>query len=418
MHRTGTRVFAVLLLLAASRSAFAAEEAWKLAEKHLQSGTLADGETALAAHIKQQPKDDQARFALGTIQFLRSVEGFSQSLYKHGFLAKVRQVAPFLIPGEHLPIPDNPDPAILDYKTARGILQKFVTGLETAEQTLSKIESTDWKFPLHFGLIRLDLDGDGVISDEETLWKIYTQLNRRVQVTPETAKEFVIAFDLGDVYWLRGYCHLLMALGEINLAHDTHDLFERAGHLIFANVKSPHPFLAEKTPRNGQMFFFDDIVDVIALIHLINFPVVEPKRMQAALVHLEAMTTLSRRSWDLILRETDDDNEWLPNPKQTGVIPNVRVTAEMIDSWKSFLAEMESILKGDRLIPFWRGTRPRGVNLRRVFTEPQPFDLVMWIQGTGATPYLEEGTLTDMAVWDRLQRVFQGEFIGFAFWFN
>jgi hypothetical protein len=42
----------------------------------------------------------------------------------------------------------------------------------------------------------------------------------------------------------------------------------------------------------------------------------------------------------------------------------------------------------------------------------------MWIQGTGAAPYLEEGTLTDKAVWDRLVRVFQGEFIGFAFWFN
>ena len=31
---------------------------------------------------------------------------------------------------------------------------------------------------------------------------------------------------------------------------------------------------------------------------------------------------------------------------------------------------------------------------------------------------LEDGTLTDRAMWDRLLRVFQGEFIGFAFWFN
>ncbi|MSR58456.1 MAG: hypothetical protein EXS05_12520 [Planctomycetaceae bacterium] len=130
------------------------------------------------------------------------------------------------------------------------------------------------------------------------------------------------------------------------------------------------------------------------------------------------MASLSRRSWDLILNETDDDHEWIPGPKQTGVIPNVHVTQEMIDGWRMFLSEAELILKGEKLVPFWRGNQPRGVNLRKVFMQPQPFDLVMWVQGTGAAPYLEQGTLTDPAVWERLLRVFQGEFIGFAFWFN
>ena len=44
------------------------------------------------------------------------------------------------------------------------------------------------------------------------------------------------------------------------------------------------------------------------------------------------------------------------------------------------------------------------------------------MQGTAATPYLEKGTITDLAdpkTIDRLNRVFGGaRFFGFAFWFN
>ena len=62
-----------------------------------------------------------------------------------------------------------------------------------------------------------------------------------------------------------------------------------------------------------------------------------------------------------------------------------------------------ALLAGKRLLPFWRGDPSRGVNLRRVFTEPRPFDLVLWVQGTAATPYLEKGPLTKPEVWRRLR---------------
>lgn len=188
---------------------------------------------------------------------------------------------------------------------------------------------------------------------------------------------------------------------------------------MFPILDSPYPFLTEVTPGDTNTFLsFSWLSDLIASIHLINFQVSGPERMQAALGHLESMVTLSNRSWDLILKETDNDQEWLPNPKQTGVIPNVVVTEAMIASWRHFLTEAKSILKGEKLIPFWRGAPVRGVNLRKIYLEPRPFDLVLWIQGSGAAPYLQQGPITDPAVWERLQRVFGGEFIGFALWFN
>ena len=96
----------------------------------------------------------------------------------------------------------------------------------------------------------------------------------------------------------------------------------------------------------------------------------------------------------------------------------------MIDVWLETLDEAEQVLQGKKLIPFWRGKAgERGVNLRRVFTEPRTFDPIEWVQGTAAVPYLEKGPLTklgDPHMGDRLNKAFGGPFniIGYGFWFN
>lgn len=140
--------------------------------------------------------------------------------------------------------------------------------------------------------------------------------------------------------------------------------------------------------------------------------------MTRALQHLQQVTTLSRQSWKLIQAETDRDREWLPNPQQTAVFPNVRVTAAMIESWMAFLDEADALLQGKTLLPFWRSTEARGVNLNKVFTQPRATDVILWIQGTGAAPYLEFGKVTQPQFWQRLQETFGGQLFGFAAWFN
>ena len=80
--------------------------------------------------------------------------------------------------------------------------------------------------------------------------------------------------------------------------------------------------------------------------------------------------------------------------------------------------EAEAVLQGQKLVPFWRRGFKEGVNLQRVFTEPRPFDLVLWVQGTAALPYLEDGEQTSPETWRRFQRVFRGEFLGVAVWVN
>ncbi|MDF1747119.1 MAG: hypothetical protein P1V19_25730, partial [Gimesia sp.] len=274
--------------------------------------------------------------------------------------------------------------------------------------------------PLHVAKIKIDLTGTGKPIDAA-----YLMGNMNTPRGQEVVNNFVIGFDRGDADWLAGYCNFLAAWGEIMLAVDGEEMFNCTAHLFFEKVDTPYPFLLEG-PRN-----FNDVMrlnrplisDILAFIHLWRFEMKEPARMKAALAHLEDMQLHAKSMWKYYLAETDDKNEWIPNPKQTGVM-QIKVTQEMLDTWLAVLDETGLVLQGKKLIPFWRGKPGKqGVNLRRVFTEPRIIDPFLWVQGTAAAPYLEEGPITDFASPEMLGRIngtFGGgpNFFSMAFWFN
>lgn len=384
------------------------------AESFLISGKLAEGEKELNAYFNSGAKNDNARLGLGMLQFLASIQRLSQDLYKYGFHRETFFFAPIV---RDLPIKENPKSELLTYESARQIVQTFYDGLAKAEATLAPITDENVKLPVHFGMIKLDLDGDGKVGKDDTFWNLYARMTRNHQINEETAKEFYIKFDRGDVHWLRGYCHLIMGVCQAYLAHDSRETFENTGHLFFARIKTPCTFLASKKSR-GRDFDVENISDYAEYIHSIRWEVTEPARMADSLHHFEKMMLQNKLMWKYILAETDDDHEWIPNPNQTGVIPNVTVSEEMVASFTSLMQKIDQILAGKLLIPFWRGNENRGVNLRKVFLEPRTFDLVLWVQGPAALPYLENGKTVDRNLWRDLQRDFGGQFPGFAFWFN
>jgi hypothetical protein len=416
------------LVLALGSPLLAGAEEPPVIEKFLVDGDLGAAAAAARDALKANANDDQARFGLGAVQFLQAVEHLGQSLHRYG-LRTDRARMSGLFPGGRLPIGMNDHPMMMQYADLRAILKRWIDDLAEAESTLAKVTDAAVSLPLHLGRYRLDLDGDGKATEDESLWRIY-QIYRGVTGSrgpanePESKAEreareaFLLRFDRGDVSWLRGYCHLLMALSEAALAYDGTGLFAGAGHLLFANVDTPYALLKEAPKGRERGMEFEQIADLITAIHLLRLPATEPKRLTASLHHLEAMIAMSKEMWKFVLAETDDDHEWIPNPKQHSDLPGGRVTDEMVQGWDEFLDETAALLAGRKLVPFWRGQSARGVNLKRVFTEPREFDLVLWVQGTAAAPYLEEGPVTRPEIWQRLQRVFAGEFIGFAFWFN
>ncbi|HEY9713442.1 MAG TPA: hypothetical protein V6C72_08220 [Chroococcales cyanobacterium] len=384
-------------------------------ETLLFEGKLAESEAALQAKIAADASDDSSRFGLGIVQFLQAVERLSQDLSCGGFRTPSDGMGIRLW---QLPIAGENTSETMTYTRLRQIAQTLLDNLTRAETSLSTIQDPEVKVPLHFGMIKMDLNGDGRVEDDETFWKVYAAMTGSSELREKKARDFLIVFDRGDVHWLRGYCHLLSTVCELYLAHDSQEAFERTGHLFFNKTDSPYQFM--RNEKAVMKHGWDEllVLDMVALIHLIHCNVVEPNRMASALRHLEAVVAQSKESWKWIMAETDDDHEWLPNPRQTGVIPNVRVTEEMVSAWLSMMDQAGDILAGKLLLPYWRGDRQRGINLRRVFLEPQTFDLVLWVQGTAAVPYLEYGRITSVDSWTRLPRVFGQHFPGFALWFN
>lgn len=408
-------VCAALCLLAPGGSAKAASELVERVQAHLYAGETAAAAAAAEERLVVSSTDDEARFALGAVQFLQAIENLGEAFHRYGLNGGGSAAGLAGLPFFRLPVPPNANPEKIDYEALRTVLGAVVNDLARAQETLSQVKSTALDLPLNVGLIRLDFDGDGKGSEQESVGYILQAIGGPVWLGAEAADPLLTDFDASDVPWLRAYCHLLTAIAEFLLAHDWRQAFDASFQGLFPQAGLPIS-QAEQAFLPEEYRMYAPLADLIAFIHLLHWPVAEPERMQAVLTHLEAVPPLSRENWARIQAETDNRKEWLPSPRQTGILPGVEVTQEQIDGWMLLLDEFEALLKGEKLLPHWRFDK--GINLRRIFLEPTTFDVVLLIQGFAAIPYLEEGTLTEGVTWQRIGNLIGGNFIGYAIWFN
>jgi len=416
-----------LLLLAVVPAAWAQTGALAAAERLLYEGRASAAAGLLADGLTVDPDDAPARLALGAVQAMTALEALAQDAYRYGLGGGGIEEAGQML---GVAVPRNPQPEPVGYDDLRATLERFHAGLATADATLAPLteligteagRSLQWRVEL--GRVRLDFDGDGVAG--EPLSQLLAQARRVRPAEPGGAAGAIpIDADLGDALWLRGYLNLIAATLDAVLAYDAREAWDATAQLFFPRAVTAIPYLAE--PSEPRLGGFDAalLADVIALIHLIDLPVVDADRAATALTRLRTTVAMSQASWRAILAETDDGREWLPNPRQSGVVPGgpdgdpLAVEEAMVTSWLELMDELDAILAGERLVPYWRVTDGRGVNVRRVFLEPRALDLILWIQGAAVQPYLETGTVTSPDDWARIRRAFGGRFATFAFWFN
>lgn len=382
-------------------------------------GTLAATERNLEGLLADDPGDNDALAALGVVRFLQSGELILQRTYTYGgFNLPVQASMMTGMGGIGQNIGFNAVPEPINYEEFRASFADWLGAVAEAEATLARVGDEEVKVRIPIGLARVDLDADGQATEREQLWRFFRAIQVRFEPMQEDADAFEIAFDRGDVAWLRGYCHVCMAVGEFMLAHDTREAFERAGHVFYAQNETPYGFL--KGGRKVADFETGiDATDMIALVHLLNFECVEPERMERSRGHLLETFRLANEMWRWYDAEADDDREWIPNPNQANAaIPDARITQEMHDTWLRALGEGEQLLRGERLLRFWRGDGERGVDVQRVFTEPRRFDLVLWVQGSAAAPYLEEGEFTSDNLWRDLEDAFNHGAFRYMWWMN
>jgi hypothetical protein len=323
-----------------------------------------------------------------------------------------------------LPVPDNPNPEPLTYEEFRAILVAFHDRLEKSAATLGSVPAgADIGMVVDLTHAGIDLNEDGTIAPEESFAAIMASLSHGSIDTSDTAPSLTFRFDRADGYWLQGYAEFLMAQADFWLAHDFRSTFDGSFHMLFPRAKLPlQDILVPPPSEMGSNMFSSEwrIADFISMVHLINWPVVEPERRKAARRELLEMIRLSREDWKAIRAETDNDREWLPGPQQKGVNPltGLEVSEEQVQAWLATLTMAEDLLEGRVLLPHFRITG-KGINMKRFFDEPKPFDLVLSITGPGIAPYLESGKILTSDDFDQIQREFGGGgFLTFALWFN
>lgn len=409
------------------------DQAAKMLGEIIYSGRLAQGENELEAKLARNDADAAIRASLGIIQFLQAVEGVLQDYYRFGVGQQRGIVWPMRLP---LSVSKNPQP--ISYSDARGIIERFESRLIKAESTLSLFKPSGIKLPIDVSKIYLDINNDGELRGNVSIWHATPYDSLIISGGDVGVGELIFAFDDADIFWLRGYINVLLGTVNVILAHDWRDAFERTAHLAFAKPETPYPFLmveGEQTNWSPNQIF-----DLVAFVHVLNFEVIEPKRMHAALTHFEQVVALSRITWKWIGEEADNDREWLPGPSQTSYMLAGRLGGLLGANWLKVLDRAELVLQGKELIPFWRGYadgnawvffgnvfgdsritkfHPElGINLRKVFTDPKRFDLVLWLQGTGVAPFLEKGKTIDLQAWQDLSQTFDGRLPFFSFWIN
>ena len=335
------------------QSSVAVFDAPPTAEAYLHSGRFSKGESDLLAQLADRPRDDELRFGLGVIQFMKAVETLGQSLYKYGAVSESAS-SPLL----RLPVPRNPDPAAVSYDEIGQMFDRFYDDLERAEATLSMIDDENVKLELRLSAIKFDFTATG--EERTTLIDVLRKLNQTRFAFEEKNPEFRVHFDRGDVAWLRAYCHLMCATIDGYRAFDLRFTFWVMFREVFPKLEANDKTLAQ--PRAPEV------------------RVIDPPRLRGFRLHLIEVCELNRETWKFIRAETDDDFEWLPHPKQTDML-ELPINDRSIDAWLKMMNQLEGLFKGERLVPssiisfvIPDNKQGMGLNLKKLFDDP-PLDI-------------------------------------------
>lgn len=347
---------------------------------------LAGAEAALSALTDPTASD---RFALGGVLFLGAVERALQTRWQTGLSDGLAIMSDF--PLLRLPIPENPAPDPFDPATVETLFRIMADDLSRAVDTLTPITDTD---AVAVTIDTADLWFDinmNAIRDPGEDWSDVAGLALGGGLGPDMP-DLTIRFDTADAAWLSAYAHLLSAVSHAVLALSPTD--------TIANVIAARDAMETLSPNytNPLSEYWLSDADKIADLAAIFIGAIEqrpdPALTAAFRDHLLAMIADNRTFWRRVALEQDNDAEWIPNKRQTSVLPIV-FPADTGARWLAVLSDAEAMLNGDLLIPHWRLAPDAGINLARLLADPPELDIIGIIQGQTLVPYMEQGRRID-----------------------
>ncbi|MCZ8078975.1 MAG: hypothetical protein O9289_05430 [Rhodobacteraceae bacterium] len=387
-----------LLLLAAAPAA----------AQDISAEIAGTGLTATEARLAALSAPTEAdRFALGGIRFLRAVEATFQTRYRTG-MSDPTGTIPFL----RLDQGAAPDASFAPGDVA-ALFTQAATGMASAREPLADLATgPEFALTIRLGDLWFDVNADATRTPDEDLMALLgpSLLGWRWFDRDPATPAPTITFDRADAAWLSAYTHLLEGLSEVILAYDPTDALTRA-------ATARDGMRAISPPYAEEFFVITPFVDAVWVMLDALDQQPDAARLSKAQAHFLSMVADNRSFWAAVETETDNTAEWLPNDRQTSAL-GLTLPPGTGATWLSVLADGEALLKGEKLIPYWRLGDGAGVNLARMFTDPAPIDVKDWIQGTGALPYLEKGDTITPESWRQFEAMMGGDAMLMSLWLN
>ena len=222
------------------------------------------------------------------------------------------------------------DRSFIDEIRAR--LERVLVRIRASRAALEAVKGNGPYFAVRPGEWRIDWDSDGKISNTEKylLWvprRGVDVFRAPASFGSETAyheAQFVsprIHLDRSDLLWAIAYCNF--AEGALNLV------------LSYEVTMDQRFDVRLKDPARVAKVAYKNVLDGIKA---------------------------SARLREALLKETDDDDEWIPNPKQAKTSFPLLMDEQTFATWGELLGHMDKLFRGKTLL----GGTPQSPEVRRV----------------------------------------------------
>jgi hypothetical protein len=186
--------------------------------------------------------------------------------------------------------------------------------------------------------------------DETDAWLLEIELDERGDRYPpgDPRRRPTFRFDHGDVLWARAFIAFHLAALELVLAYEWTSLDD---------------LIREREPE------------------VIVFELREPERVAAARRHILDGLALAEQARRSYLAETDDDREWLPNPRQRDHPLPLPVDEQLYETWGRVLDDLQRLVRGEEGLSVseaaqlgdhrWRDPPGGYIDIGRMLAEPR-----------------------------------------------
>lgn len=376
-----------------------------------QIGT--DSLTQTMAQFSALPdKTPAEQFALGALHFLHGIEKTLQVRWEYN-----AALDDLDIPVMRLPVPPNPAAKPFKPDLITGLFTELLTDMDASRAALDQIpDGADVALNVNIADLWFDINMNNTRDLGEGIVEVgaVTLMGNPDLGDAEGLPPMGIRFDTADVAWLTAYTHMVSAAGELVVAFDPTEAITA----VMNAAQKIDELRGEPFSRSGFIGASETRwVDQFAMAYGALNQQPDVTRTRASHAHLLNMIAENKAFWAGVEAETDNVKEWIPNANQTAAL-GFELPPEASTAWQVILGDVEAMLNGDLLIPYWRLGAKGGVNMQKLFMDPPVFDIVTWIQGYGLLPYLERGPVITPDAINQFEDMTGGDIMLFSFLFN